>query len=295
MSKNNLKLVEDYKKKDQPKRIKSQLKKYCRYLMVHRGLKANTVNNYRKLARRLLTDCGTLNPSHEQLEDYMAGIYKKNYSYSFICNVALGIERYMEFLENPIKFGRPRKPKRVAKQALTEAEVAIFLAACKNIREKAILILLAYSGMRNQELCNLRVQDVDLGNNEVVILNGKGSKDHIAHIAGECCKILMAYLVEYPRSEDDYLFTALSSGNQFNTWAVRRLVKTVAARTNIKKRIYPHLFRHSLATNMIDRNANMRTLQAQLGHAFLETTMIYIETRQLRIKSEYHSCRPCYL
>jgi site-specific recombinase XerD len=271
-----------------------RMAKFCKFLLVQHGLKSNTINGYRKIARKFLEGAGILEPNHEQVTNYMVNVYGQEYSYHHITNTALGIERYMEFIKNPIKLGRPRKPQRVAKQTMTEAEVAIILDATKNLREKAMLALLAYSGIRNHELCNIRVCDVDFGNNEVMIF-GKGSKERIVNIDGECTKVLMAYLAKFPRSENNYLFTTRYKDNQYSTWAVRRLVKVVAARTKIKKRVYPHLFRHSLATNLTDRGANPRTIQKQLGHAFLDTTMLYVESRPARVKAEYHAFSPSYL
>jgi len=268
-----------------------QLGKFCKFLMVHHGLKENTIDNYRKTARAFIRWSEILYPDHGRVEDYMVMIYEQKYSYHHITNTCIGVERYMEFIKNPIKLGRPKKPQLVSKQTMTEAEVAIFLNATKNIREKAMMTLLAYSGIRNHELCGTKVEDVDLGNNEVVIF-GKGSKERIVNVDGECTKVLMAYLAKFPRGESDYLFTTLRKGNQFSTWAVRRLVKVIAGRTKIKKRVYPHLFRHSLATNLADRGANPRTVQKQLGHAYLDTTMIYLESRPARVKAEYHAFSP---
>jgi integrase/recombinase XerD len=262
--------------------------------MVHHGLKSNTIDGYRKIARKFIEWASIIHPDHDQVEDYMVWIYDQKYSYHHITNTALGIERYMQFIGNQIKLGRPKKPKRVAKQTLTEAEVAILLDATKNIREKAILSLLAYSGIRNQELCGIKVKDVDFGNNEIIIF-GKGNKERIVNIDGECTKVLMLYVAKYPHNEDDYLFRTLRKQNQFSTWAVRRIAKVVTARTKIKKRVYPHLFRHSLATNLADRGANPRTIQKQLGHAYLDTTMIYVESRPARVKAEYHAFSPSYL
>ena len=73
--------------------IGAQLKKYCRYLLVGRGLKATTIDNYRKLARSFIAATNTAHPSHEQAIDYMAGIYESGYSYHHIINTALGIAR----------------------------------------------------------------------------------------------------------------------------------------------------------------------------------------------------------
>lgn len=201
----------------------------------------------------------------------------------------------MEYVGKPIKLGRPRKPKRIPKETLTEAEIPVILSACKNIRERTILTLLAYSGMRNEELCNLRVRDVDCGNNLVRIIQGKGSKDRCVPVTGECIKTVLQYLSEYPRDDSEYMFTSLRTGSRYSEWSLRYLIKSVDGRTFIKKRVHPPLFRHSLATNMLMRSANIFTIQQQLGHADIQTTMIYLNPKTNRLQTEYQAYAPSYL
>src|SRR5256885_103921 len=105
--------------------------------------------------------------------------YTANKSYSHIINTTLALERYSEFLGTPIHLGRPNKPKRIVAGTLTEAEIARMFSICRNIRERALLGMLAYTGIRNLELCNLHVKDIDFQNNTVFIKGGKGQKDGI--------------------------------------------------------------------------------------------------------------------
>jgi site-specific recombinase XerD len=131
----------------------------------------------------------------------------------------------------------------------------------------------------------------------VNVLKGKGSKGRTAHMAGECSRVLMRYLSEYPRPESDYMFTTLRKGLQLQPFVVRRVVKTVAARISKEdgKKVHPHLFRHSLASNMLSRGAGLLTIKEQLGHADIHTTMGYITAREEHIRSEYHRFVPSHL
>lgn len=290
-SKPKLKLVKPKKEKQ----IQIRIEDFKNHLLIMKGLGPGTIANHCKIVKKMLIEIGTVRPTLEDIRQRAAWMYSKVYSYHHIVNTLRGMEAYMEYLGRPIKLGRPRKPKSIPKETLTEAEIAVILAACKNVREKAMLSLLAYSGMRNEELCNLKVKDIDFGNNLVRIIQGKGSKDRCVPITGECVKTVLKYLAEYSRDETEYLFTTLRKNNRYSEWSLRQLVKTVTGRTFIKKRVHPHLFRHSLATNMLMRGANIFTIQQQLGHADIKTTMIYLNPKTNRLLTEYQAFAPSYI
>jgi len=266
-----------------------------KYLLVKKGIGMMTLKGYNGSARRLISILHTEHPSHEQIIDYIVKMHEKKYSYSHIVNTSLALEWYMNFIGDPIKLGRPKKPKPIIKDTLTEAEVTMLIHVSKNIREKAIISLLAYSGIRNLELCSLKVCDINLGDNLVRVINGKGSKDRLIHISGDCSRILITYLNEYQRRPDENLFTTLVRGNNYKQGDLRKLVRVLANRAKINRRIYPHLLRHSLATNLLKRGANITLIQRQLGHTFLETTMIYLRSFPQRIQNEYNLYIPSYI
>jgi len=295
MFKHNLQLVVSHPMGPPANTLGAQLEEFSHWLIVHRAINANTIGGYVRVVKKFLRDRSTLMPTQRQVEDHIVSLHQGKYSYHHIVNSSIALEWYMVFIGRPMRLGRPKKPKRVIKYTLTEAEVALILAATRNIREKAILTLLAYSGIRNAELCRLRVCDVDFGNNVLRIFAGKDAKDRVVCVSGECIKILLVYLHEHPRGENDYLFTTIEHDEQYTKSALRKLVKTVATRAKIAKRVYPHLFRHSLATNMLNRGANLMTIQNQLGHAHVETTMIYVTSRWQRIQAEYQMFAPGYL
>jgi len=270
------------------------VKAWCRKLMIKDGLKKNTIYNREKIIRKAIRAYGTQQPDHEQVEDYIAAMYSAEYSYAHITNTIRAHLGYMAFIGNAIDIGYPRKPKQTIKEPLTEGEVAIIIEAARPTRERAMIALLAYSGCRNEELCNTRVKDVDFGANIMHVELGKGSKSRNIPISGECTKLLLQYLADYPRDENAFLFTTLHKNDQYKPHSLRRVVNTVAKRTSIKKRVYPHLFRHSLANNMLQRGASIVTIKGQLGHNHLETTMIYIHSNEKMLIHEYHKHAPSY-
>jgi len=118
---------------------------------------------------------------------------------------------------------------------------------------------------------------------------------HIDVVSSECTNVLIEYLKKYPREEDEYLFTTLKKGKQLASADLRKHVKILGKKAGIEKNIYPHKFRHSLASNLLQRGANIILIKNQLGHAFIETTMLYIRSLSYRKKSQYDYYKPAYM
>lgn len=265
------------------------------FLLVHKGLQPVTIQGYCKAARKFVSEMGTHYPTHHQVEEYIARFYRAGFSYSHKTNTSLALERYMEFLEDPIRLGRQKKPRSLIKNTLTEAEVTKLIFNCKDLREKAIMTLLAYSGVRNKELCNLRVQDIDFGSNTVRVNVGKGVKDGLVCISGDATKILMEYLGQHQRPQEEYLFTTLRYNNKYDGAALRKLIKNLGERSSIRKRVYPQLMRHTLAVNMLLRGAGIYTIKDQLRHSHIETTLIYVDSMIYNSRGEYDKFAPSYV
>jgi integrase/recombinase XerD len=276
-------------------KLKNQVKKFEEYLIVDKGLGKVTVSGYCRTLSIALRRMRKFCPEYPHVKKFMLWMHQKDYSYSHIVNTSLAIEHYAKFKGQDIKIGRPRKPKRVIQDILSESEVSRLIQAARGIREKSIICLLAYSGIRNNELCNLRAKDVDLGANHITVLGGKNRKDRIVNISAECAKTLFEYLRTYRREHRDFLFTTITANSQLATCDVRKLLRGVARRAKIGRRVFPHLLRHSLATNLLNRGASLIMIQNQLGHAFIESTMIYVTSMPKRTRSEYDFFKPAYM
>ncbi len=265
-----------------------------RFLIINEGLQRVTVDGYIGSYKRMVRIISE-NPNEEQVKEYVLKLYNSDYSYSYKLNTVLGIEKYMKFLNRPMQFGRQKKPRPIIKDTLSEAEITIMIFNCKNIRQKAMISLLAYSGIRNLELCNLKVKNVLITENAVRIINGKGLKDGISQIAPECTKIIIDYLKEFKRNDEDYLFTTLVKNNIMATGDIRKWVKVISKRAKITKRVYPHLFRASMTANMLIRGADIISLKNQLRHSWLETTLHYANSIIFVEKNLYQKFAPNYI
>jgi len=268
---------------------------FRKFLLVKKGISDVTIKGYIGSIKPAFRRIGNTRPTHEQIIDYIAWMYDEKYSYSHIVNSSLAIEWWTKFHGYPIKLGRPKKPRTIVKDVLSEAETTRMIASAKNIREKAIITTLAYSGIRNKELCGLRVCDINLGDNMVRVLSGKNKRDRLIHISGDCSRVILEYLNQYQRTPEDYLFTTLVRNEKYTGYALRRLTHLLSERADIRKRVYPHLFRHSLAVNLLRRGCNLVLIQRQLGHAYISSTEIYIASFPQQVQSQYHLFIPSYL
>jgi len=275
--------------------IKDNINKFYNYLIVYKCMKDSSITVLCRIVNKALLDMNDVTPTICKMEDHMAWVHRQSYTSNHVNNIALGLERYAEFLKTPVKFGRKKKTKNTFKNILTPAEVSIILAFTNNIREKAILSILAYSGLRNQEVCNLKVDDIDFSSNQIVVNKRKGDKNRIVNVDGLCINVIYEYLKEYERTKDCYLFTTLRKNNKYQTYATRRLVKKIVKLTNIKKNVFPHLFRHSLACHLVENGANIISIQNHLGHNNIETTMRYIIANPKHVKLQYQNYCPSYL
>jgi integrase/recombinase XerD len=270
-------------------------KAFEQFLIVHKGLQPITIRGYVTVIKKVLREMGTTTPTHEEVESYVAGLYVSTYSYSHKMNSALALEQWMAFIGNPLRLGRQKKPKRIIQNTLTEAEITKLIFNCKNVREQAIIALLAYSGLRNSELCKLKLKDIDFGSNLVRVREGKGLKDGLMYISSYCTTLLLKYLAAYPRTEEDYIFTTVRNHGRYSGQDLRKLIKVVSKRAKMTKRVYPHLLRHSLAVNMLNRGANIMTIKSQLRHSWIETTMLYVHSLGYGFKTEYERYAPSYI
>lgn len=170
----------------------------------------------------------------------------------------------------------------------------------KDLRDRAILELLFSTGLRVSELCSLS-RDIDLHSDELSI-RGKGGKIRVVFVSEQAKKILREYLAKR-KDMDDALFIKLGT-NQSKTLAkkgenlgvskrtIERIVKQYAIRAGISKKVTPHVMRHMFATDLLSNGADLRSVQAMLGHANINTTQIYthVTDKHLRdIHKKFHN------
>jgi site-specific recombinase XerD len=176
---------------------------------------------------------------------------------------------------------------------LLEAPEGDSLAA---LRDRAILALFFSTGLRVSELCSLS-RDIDLSADEISI-RGKGDKVRVVFISDDARKAIKAYL-DKRGDVDDALFVKLAYEKKSNDdsfpltrRSIERIVKYYAIKAGISKKVTPHVIRHSFATDLLSNGADLRSVQALLGHAHIGTTQIYthVTDKHLRnIHKQFHN------
>lgn len=160
----------------------------------------------------------------------------------------------------------------------------------KSCRNRAIMEVLYGSGLRAQELVNLNVSDIDFYN-EVILVRGKGSKERIIPLGSYAQKALKEYLSIRKDKNNPAVFLNLR-GKRLTTRSVQQIVKSQIVRVADVVRVSPHTLRHSFATHLLERGADLKAVQELLGHSSLATTQIYTHLSVERLKKIYDKAHP---
>ncbi len=203
---------------------------------------------------------------------------------------------------SPAALLRSPRPERRLPAILDESEVAALVEApprtgFRGSRDRAVLECLYGGGLRVSELVHLDLADVNAGEGVALVRAGKGRKDRVAPLGGCALAALEAYGIERRRRlqalerESPALFLN-KSGRRLNARSVRRILIFWLGRAGIAKPVTPHTLRHSFATHLLNRGADLRAVQELLGHAHIATTQIYTHVSTQRLKDVYDRAHP---
>lgn len=290
--------------------------KYRAYLFLERGLSENTRLAYEQDVSKLLqylSDEG-LEPKEVRLDDlhrFAASLYDLGIAATSIARILSGVRSYFDFLlkegyidADPTELlESPKKPERLP-EVLTIDEVdlieaAIDLSQPEGQRDRAIIELLYSCGLRVSELCSLLLSDLFIDEGFLRIL-GKGSKQRLVPISEKAIHELKLWFadrchIDAKPGEEDYVFISHRRGKHLSRITVFHNLQVYADRAEIAKKISPHTLRHTFATHLLEGGANLRAIQAMLGHERIGTTQLYthIDRSFLRKQIEEHLPRNC--
>jgi integrase/recombinase XerD len=189
----------------------------------------------------------------------------------------------------------PKLERRLPKHVLTISEAEQVIAQASNVRDRAILETLYSTGIRRMELIGLKIYDLDADRGTVMVRQGKGRKDRMIPIGERA----LAWIDKYQREHRPTLVIDGSPvlfvnnlGDQFTPGQLTRLVRDYVNRSEVGKRGSCHLFRHTMATLMLENGADVRYIQAMLGHVKLETTAIYTQVSIRKLKEIHTATHP---
>ena len=277
---------------------------YLRYLKLQRNFTPNTVDAYERDLQKLLTylDGEKIKPENVELEDlqhFAASLHDIGVTARSQCRILSGIRSFYKFLvtdgyiqDDPTELLESPQlgdhlPEVLSVEEIDMIESAIDLSKWEGHRNKAIIEVLFSCGLRVSELTNLKLSNLYL-DEEYVRVEGKGRKERLVPISQKAIKELGYWfddrrLMNIKKGEEDYVFLNRRGAHLTRTM-ILIMVKKYAEEAGIKKTISPHTFRHSFATALLEGGADLRVIQAMLGHESIGTTEIYthIDTHTLR-------------
>lgn len=164
---------------------------------------------------------------------------------------------------------------------LSIEEVKKLIDSTSNIKHKLILKLLYGCGLRNSEVISLKIKDINFNENLIHIKLGKGRKDRFVTIPNSVKEELKGYS---KLTNSDILFVS-QRGGKLSGKTIQLILKNSAKKANIKRRVYPHLLRHSFATHLLEQGIDLKIIQKLLGHSDIKTTQIYLQVSNQLIKN----------
>lgn len=280
------------------------VEKFVRYLEIERNYSPHTVMNYRlDLADfgKFLGEALIEKVDYLFLRKYLAALKEKKLGSASIMRRLSALRSFFRFLNregflktNPMSgMSSPKRQKRLP-SFLTEEEVVRLIESAiprdeRSRRDRAILETFYSTGIRISELVGLSVDDMDFISG-VAKVKGKGKKERIVPIGEVALKTLKEYL-KARRKKSDALFLN-KNGRRISDRGVRDIVEKYIRLASIKQGISAHTLRHSFATHLLNRGADLRSVQELLGHANLSTTQIYTHLTTEKLKQVYDKAHP---
>ena len=293
--------------------IKDLQRQFLEYLEIEKGRSIKTIQNYEHYLNRFFKYAKTKTPADIDddvlrsfrlwlnRQETISGepIKRKTQNYHLIA-----LRGFLKYLARRNIKTLPAERIELAKvgerdlDLISETELERLLSApegksLKTARDRAILELLFSSGLRISELCALNRDSIDLKRDEFSI-RGKGEKIRVAFVS-DAAKNALAGYTDHRTDMEEALFVNLKRGTseklsdktRLTPRSIQRLIKRYAVKAGITKKVTPHVMRHMFATNLLQNGADIRSVQAMLGHSNISTTQIYTHVTNKRLKEVY--------
>ncbi len=287
-----------------------ELQDFLSYITSEKGLSKNTQIAYQQdltkffkfLEQYDLNACSEIQQDH--VVSFLKNLESTGYKESSQARALIAIKVFFHFLkreeyiEKDIgQFLDTPKLWQTLPDVLSYEEMNRLLSQPKldtynGLRDKAILELLYSTGIRVSELCTLSIYDVD---DEFIKVKGKGSKERIVPLGTKAIGAIDAYLIrgrEFCATPDENHLFLTKKGKPLDRIAVWHLIKEYAEKAQITKNIFPHTFRHTYATHMLDGGADLRVIQDLLGHAHISSTDRYTHVSMSKVQELFQALHP---
>ena len=284
------------------------IEKFINYLRVEKGSSPHTVTNYSidlGAFAAFLGDKDISSVDHLLLRRFLAEMRSKNYAKRTIARKLASLRTFFKFMyreghikTNPITAVSTPKLDKKLPVVLDENKVALLMETPRaddpaGLRDRAILETLYSTGIRVSELVGLNSGNVDHISGVIKVL-GKGRKERISPIGDRAAAAIRRYVEsrDEKKVRDRNAVFLNKSGRRLTDRSVRRIIDKYIKSASINEHISPHSLRHSFATHLLDRGADLRSVQELLGHMNLSTTQIYTHVTMERLRDAYDKAHP---
>lgn len=294
--------------------MKELLTRYLNYLLVERGVSQNTLESYGRDLRRFvlfiedgkkISDAGQVTP--EVIIEFLTRIREEGLAANSMNRSLAALRGFYKYLlrekviaENPLANIELAKVWMKLPDTISKEEMKIILVQpgmqnISAIRNTAMLELLYATGIRVSELINLTMNSINWQVGFLVVM-GKGSKERIVPIGKIAYDCTRRYIEEarpklIQKKSTDVLFLN-RFGRKFTRQGFWKIVVGYAKQAGLQKKVYPHTFRHSFASHLLEGGADLRTVQVMLGHSDISTTQIYTHVTRDRLREVHQKYHP---
>ena len=192
--------------------------------------------------------------------------------------------------KNPCRGIKPIKYDKKMREPLSNMELLKIRMACNTLREKALIEFLYSTGCRVSEVEEMNIEDIRFFDDEAIVRHGKGNKERKTYLSEMAKVTLQNYLNSREDSSSALFVWDKKPYNRLRKPGIEKLIKEITQRTDIKREISPHYFRHTMATEMLNRGGDITSIQKILGHVNIATTMVYAKCTDQKAKKEHSVC-----